>query len=229
MMLRFMQLKLIVLLLCSFVITGCKASDTAQKPTNTDALRTVQPSPTATTSPSVPSTQQGPLATDSTEVKPKLDACATLTSQDIQSIQGEALKETKLSEKSADGFNVSQCFFTLPTFTNSISLAITQRAEGAAARDPRQFWKENFHHDKERTNDGDRERDRGKDEGEESRPPLKISGIGDEAFWMASRAAGILYVLKGSSYIRISIGGRGDQQTRITKSKALARKVIDRL
>jgi len=222
-MLRFMQLKLIVLLLCSFVITGCKASDTAQKPTNTDALRTVQPSPTATTSPSVPSTQQGPVAIDSTEVKPKLDACATLTSQDIQSIQGEALKETKLSEKSADGFNVSQCFFTLPTFTNSISLAITQRADGPGARDPRKFWKDAFHRDKDR----DREKDR--EEEEESRPPQKITGIGDEAFWIASPAAGVLYVLKGPRYIRISIGGPADQQTKIKKSKALARKVIDRL
>ena len=144
-----------------------------------------------------------------------------LTSQDIESVQGEAVKETKLSESSANGFNVTQCFFTLPTFTNSISLVITQRAEGPGARDPKQFWKENFHDEKER--------DRGKEEGEESRPPQKISGIGDEAFWMASRAAGILYVLKGSSYIRISIGGPGDQQTKIKKSKALARKVIDRM
>src|ERR1044071_4782611 len=101
----------------------------------------------------------------------KVDACAMLTSQEIESVQGETLKDTKLSESSADGLNVSQCFFTLPTFTNSISLVVTQRAEGAGARDPREFWKENFHDDKERTKDGDRKTDRGKEEGEESRPP----------------------------------------------------------
>jgi hypothetical protein len=150
-----------------------------------------------------------------------------LTSQDIASVQGEPLKETKLSESSADGFNVSQCFFTLPTFTNSISLAVTQRAEGAGARDPRQFWKDTFHQDKEQKKDRDPEKDR-EEEGEE-RPPQKISGIGDEAFWMASPAAGMLYVLKGSSYVRISVGGRGNQQSKIKKSKALAQKVIDRL
>jgi len=221
-----MELRLIVLLSFFVVVIGCTRSETSRTVTNTDALRSAQPSPTprAASSP-----EQRTMAATSPQVKPKLDACAMLTSQDIESVQGEGLKETKLSESSAEGFNVSQCFFTLPTFTDSISLAITQRAEGTGARDPRQFWKQNFHQDKERASDGDRERGREKEEGEESRPPLKISGIGDEAFWMASRAAGILYVLKGSSYIRISIGGRGDQQTRITKSKALARKVIDRL
>ena len=189
----------IVLLLSLSVVTGCRRSEIDQKASATSAA--------------VPSPSQ---------VKPKLDACAMLTSQEIESIQGEKLKDTKLSETSADGLNVSQCFFTLPTFTNSISLVVTQRADGAGARDPRQFWKDTFHRDKEP------EKDRGEEEGE-SRPPQKISGIGDEAFWMTSPAAGILYVLKGSSFIRISIGGREDQQTRIKKSKALAQKVIDRL
>lgn len=223
-----MQLRLNVLLLFLFVVTACARSETSQKVTNTNALRTEQPSPTPASSSAAPSPDQRTTAAASPHLKPKLDACAMLTSQDIESVQGEALKETKLSERSADGFNVSQCFFTLPTFTNSISLAITQRAEGPGARDPRQFWKDNFHTEKERNDDGDRERDRRKEEGEEW-PPQKIPGIGDEAFWMASPAAGMLYVLKGSSYVRISIGGRGNQQTKIKKSKALAQKVIDRL
>jgi hypothetical protein len=143
----------------------------------------------------------------------------------LASVQGEALKETKLSESSAGRLKFTQCFFTLPTFTNSISLMVTQRGEGPGARDPRQFWKDTFHEDKERKKD--REKDR-EEEGEE-RPPQKISGNGEEAFWMASPAASVLYVLKGDSYVRISIGGPGNQQTRIKKSKALAQKVIDRL
>ena len=221
-----MQLKLI-LLLCLLFVTGCRRSETSQKVTNADARQTEHPSPTSTTSPATPSTPEPTTAaSDSPKVKPKLDACAMLTSQEIQSIQGEALKETKLSERSSEGFYISQCFFTLPTFTNSISLAVTQRADGPGARDPRKFWKDNFHRDKERNKERDRERE---EEGEESRPPQKITGIGDEAFWMASPAAGILYILKGDSYVRISIGGRADQQTKIKKSKALARKVIDRL
>jgi hypothetical protein len=205
-----MQLRLIVLLLSIFVVTGCGRAETSQ---------TERASATPPTSAATPSPQQTTTVAASPQAKPKLDACAMLTSEEIKSIQGEGLKETKLSQGSADGLNVSQCFFTLPTFTNSISLAVTQRADGPGARDPRQFWKETFH---------EGEKDRKEEEGE-SRPPQKISGIGDEAFWMKSRAAGILYVLKGSSYIRISIGGRGDQQAEIRKSKALAQKVIDRL
>lgn len=224
-----MQLRLIVLVLCLFVVNGCARSETSQTATNTNVPLSEQPSPAPATTAAESSPQQGTTAASSPQLKPKLDACAMLTSQEIQSIQGESLKETKLSESSANGLHVSQCFFTLPTFTNSISLAITQRAAGPGARDPREFWKDTFHSGKEPKNDRDRDKDRGKEEGEESKPPQKISGIGDEAFWTASRAAGVLYVLKGSSYLRISIGGRGDQQAEIRKSKALAQKVVDRL
>lgn len=217
--------RLIVLLLSLFLVNGCARSGTSQTETNTNALRREYHSPSPATSAVASSPQQSSAAASSPQLKPKLDACAMLTSEEIQSIQGEALKEAKLSESSGNGLRVSQCFFSLPTFTNSISLAITQKADGPGARDPKEFWKDTFHSGKQRNNGDDRE----KDEGEESRPPQKITGIGDEAFWMASRAAGILYVLKNSSYIRISIGGGGDQQTKIGKSKALARKVIDRL
>src|ERR1041385_6295649 len=211
----FLKRGMIVLLLYLFVVNGSARSGMSQTaiPTNSE-----QPSPTLAAS----------TATSAPQGKPKLDACAMLTSEEIQSIQGEAFKEAKLSESSANGLHVSQCFFALPTFTNSISLVFTQKADGPGARDPKQFWKDTFHSGKEQKHDGDRERDREKEEGE-ARPPQKISGIGDEAFWMTSPAAGILYVLKGSTYVRISIGGRGDQQTKIKKSKALAQKVIDRL
>jgi hypothetical protein len=224
-----MQLRSIVLLLSLFVVNGCARSGTSQTATNTNVLQSEHPSPAPAASAAAPSPQQGTTAASSAQLKPRLDACAMLTSQEIQSIQGEGLKESKLSESSANGLHVSQCFFALPTFTNSISLAITQRAAGPGARDPREFWKDTFHSGKEPKNDGDRKKDREKEEGEKSKPPQQISGIGDEAFWTASRTAGVLYVLKGSSYLRISIGGRGDQQTELSKSKALAQKVIARL
>ena len=207
------SLWMIVFLLFLSVMAGCRRSAIDQK-----ALAT---------STATPSVQQQTTVAGPDPVKPKLNACAMLTSQEIESIQAETLKETRLNESSADGLNVSQCFFTLPTFTKSISLVISQRADGPGAHDPRQIWRETFDRDKKPPKDRNRERDR--EEGEESRPPQKISGIGDEAFWMTSPAAGILYVLKGSTYIRISIGGREDQQTKIRKSTALARKVIDRL
>jgi hypothetical protein len=170
--------------------------------------------------------------------KAKVDACALLTSQEIQSIQGEPVKETKLSGQLSGGLNVSQCFFTLPTFTNSVSLLVAQRGDGAGAQDPREFWHSTFREgesaerEKEKEHEGDRDRDkkkRGEEEEEESAPPEKIAGIGDEAYWMGSRVGGALYVLKGNSYVRISIGGAAAHTDKIKKSKALAEKALARL
>src|SRR6185503_19070133 len=143
-------------------------------------------------------------------VKGKIDACALLTSQEIQSIQGEGLKETKPSGAAQSGLNISQCFFSLPTFTNSINLAVTQKGDGAGARDPKEFWEERFEKryenereerqrektgvDRDRETKQARSREREEEE-EEGAPPEKIEGVGDEAFWTGSRVGGALYVL----------------------------------
>jgi hypothetical protein len=181
------------------------------------------------------------LPATAAETKPALDACALLTSKEIESVQGEATKETKLTGQSTGGFSISQCFFTLPTFTNSVSLLVAQRGGGAGAHDPKEFWRDTFHEDKgkekerekekdrDRDREGDRDKKRGGEEEEEGAPPQKISGIGDDAYWTGSRVGGTLYVLKGNAYLRISIGGPADQATKIKKSKALAQKALARL
>src|SRR2546423_162018 len=66
-------------------------------------------------------------------------------------------------------------------------------------------------------------------EEEEGAPPEPVSGIGDEAFWTGGRVGGALYVLKGNAFIRISVGGPGDEAAKIEKLKALARKALPRL
>ncbi|MEO7970621.1 MAG: hypothetical protein ABI698_04925 [bacterium] len=162
-----------------------------------------------------------------------------LDSKEIQTVQGEAVKETKLSGQAGGGLQISQCFFTLPTFSNSISLLVAQKGDGADAKDPRDFWRETFQKgsagEKERERDKkDRDKDkkagsRGEEEEDEGAPPQKVAGVGDDAFWIGSRVGGALYVLKGSAYLRISIGGSGDQTSKINKSKTLAQKAIARL
>jgi hypothetical protein len=178
--------------------------------------------------PGEPATQR--VVAPGTE-KPKIDACVLLTSKEIQSVQSEPIKETKLTGRVDGGFNVSQCFFTLPTSSNSISLSVTQRGEGANARDPKQVWQNTFHRKKDGQKARDREeKEKRADSEEEGAGPFqKIAGIGDEAFWMGSRVGGALYVLKGNSYIRISVGGSGDESVKIKKSKSLAQKIIARL
>lgn len=180
---------------------------------------------------------------ESEKPKGRIDACTLLSSKEIQAIQGEPLQETKSSTKVEGGFGVSQCFFSLPTFTNSISLVVMQRGDGPGARDPKEFWREHFSNvdtdseAREKDRDQDREKDReprnqGRaeaEEGEESAKAVKISYVGDEAFWGGNPVGGALYVLKGSVFVRVSVGGSSEQQAQINKARALARIVLKHL
>jgi len=216
---------------------GCQNSNTTQSPGNNSGNSEIR---TATSSPVQPGSPAA--AQVATAVKPKVDACALLNSKEIEAVQGEALKETKLSGQAGGGLQISQCFFTLPTFSNSISLLVAQKGDGADAKDPKDFWRETFQKGVTEEKDRERERERDKkdrdkdkkaagrgEEEEESTPPQKVSGVGDDAFWVGSRVGGAIYVLKGNAYIRISVGGSGDQASKINKSKTLARKAIARL
>jgi hypothetical protein len=216
-----MRSEQIIVLLSLLIITGC-SSGTTQQPVVVEIA-----------SPSSASPASQPVSSEAVAVKPRIDACALLTSKEIESVQRESLKETKLTGQSAGGFSISQCFFTLPTFTNSISLLVAQKGEGSGANDPKEYWRDTFHEDKGKDKGEDRdrsgERDKRKGEEEEGAPPLKVSGVGDEAYWVGSRVGGALYVLKGNAYVRISIGGPPDRATKIRKSKTLAQKALARL
>lgn len=159
-----------------------------------------------------------PSATPSVPVAPAdSDACALLTKEEIQAVQGEPFKETKPSQKSSAGLIVSQCYFELPTPVNSVVITVTRKSEGG--RDPSDSWQEIFHREKapERKEEG------------EGKEPAKVEGLGDEAFWTGNRVGGALFVLKGNCYLRISVGGAGDQAEKIEKSKALAASALKRL
>jgi Protein of unknown function (DUF1573) len=158
--------------------------------------------------------------------KGKIDACSLLTSNDIQSVQGEPLKQGTASGTAGPGLSVSQCYFSLPTSSNSISLMVVQKGDGADAQDPKQQWKKMF----DAALQGEKERAKESDSGrEKSSPPEKIAGVGDEAYWSANRVGGELFVLKGDAYIRISVGGADDKAGKLKKSKALAEDVLKHL
>ena len=207
------------------IIVGCSKSAPPTSSTTTVA-------PLNTTSP-ISSAPAGEASGN------KIDACALLTSKDLQAVQGEALKETKSSTRADGGFLISQCLYTLPTFSNSISVLVAQKGGSAGARDPKEFWKETFHRadrdgkEKEKEKDKDKDRDGAKTQGgseeEEHVLPDKIEGVGDEAFWTGNRVGGALYALKGNTYIRVSVGGPGNQAAKIKKAKALAQIILKRL
>lgn len=156
-----------------------------------------------------------------------IDACALLTSAEIEAIQGSAVqgsavKDAKSSAKTEGGITTSQCYFTLARSADSIVLTISSRANNAQARGPRQVWNETFHRvAKKKT---------GRDGKEKITPrPEKIEGLGDEAFWTGLRFGGTLHVLKGETNIRISVGGPGGEDTQLQRLKSLAEIILPRL
>ena len=130
------------------------------------------------------------------------NACEVLTRADLAAVQGEAYAGTKHSSRGT----TSQCFYQLPSFTSSVSLDLT--------RNGRELWVENF----------DPEHPERK-----KHPPRAVKGVGDEAFWVGGHMTGSLYVRKGDAVVRVSVGGKGSEEEKIARSKALAKKALTRM
>lgn len=145
----------------------------------------------------------------------EIDTCALLTAEEVAEILGEPLKSTKQSDESEGGLRVKQCFYEMPTFTNSVSLRLVQAAAGEDARDPRQVWEETFAPEKLK--------EAGK------RAPEPVPGIGDEAFWRSHRKGGALYVLSGNIYVRVAVENAEDKESKIRRCSEVARKALSRL
>jgi hypothetical protein len=225
-----------VLVFCAVVsMAGCSSSSTTQ-PSTTN--QTASPAQAAAATPAVstasPVTGETPAAITA---KPKVDACTLLTSDEIKAVQGEPVKDTKTSDRAAGDFLVTQCYYELPTTSNSISLTLTEGSGKTGAQSIKDYWEETFGKN-EKTSEREKERkkgtekakpERGGEEEEESAPLEPVRGIGDEAFWSASRVGGALYVIKRDHYIRISVGGKDNIETKLKKSKSLAQKALGRL
>ena len=155
----------------------------------------------------------------------KIDACTLLTSADIESVQGSPVVETKSSEHSEAGLRNSQCYFAAKQSSLSVSLVVAQADAGnPSGRTVKEYWKETFGPDAKKEKEGEEEeRER------EGAGPTEIEGVGEEAYWVGVRVGGALYAIKGQVFVRVSVGGPDDQKAKIEKSKALAKKALDRL
>lgn len=162
------------------------------------------------------------------------DACSLITNDEVQKVQQSPVKDAKSSKASDGRFLIGQCFYTTETFNKSVSLAITQRDTASEkAVDPETFWRETFAkyigHKPEKEGDEEKKKSLRESDEEGRQPPMKIDGIGEDAFWSANRMGGALYVLKNNVFIRVSVGGPETEDERIEKSKALAAKALSRL
>jgi hypothetical protein len=153
------------------------------------------------------------------------DPCSLVSKEEVESIQQTPVKDAKSSERSDGTFRISQCVYTASEFSKSVNLDLIQADPNEPRkRSPKDFWKEKFdpYEDEEpKTNRGD--------EKEKGVPPKKITGLGDEAYWVSNRFGAVLYILKGDAFISIDIGGPDDEETKLEKSKALAQKALQRL
>ena len=148
------------------------------------------------------------------------DACALVEKSEVAAVQGQPVGDAKSSRQEGEQFAVSQCFYQATPFDRSVSLALMQRGPKNADRDAmKEFWAR-FRARK----GGDEEEEEGNSEGAKS-----VAGVGDEAYWVGNGKVGVLYVLKGESVVRVSVGGPDDSKTKIEKSKKLAAKALKRL
>jgi len=162
----------------------------------------------------------------------RIDPCGLLTSADVAAVQGEPVQQTKPSNQPGTGLLMLQCLFRTTTPTKSVSLAIA----APSAMSPRAFWRKQFHPAQDAAKEKDSARaekrsvaERKEQEEEESTRPRAIAGLGEEAYWVGGPIAGALYVLKGNTFLRISVGGIREEPVRIEKSKALARIALKRM
>lgn len=153
------------------------------------------------------------------------DACNLVSKEEVESVQQTPVKDAKSSERSDGTFRISQCLYTAAEFSKSVNVDLIQADPNEPGkRSPKDFWKEKFdpYEDEEpKTNRGD--------EKEEGAASKKITGLGDEAFWVSNRFGGILYILKGGAFISIGIAGPDDEETKLQKSKVLGQKALQRL
>lgn len=175
-------------------------------------------------------------------------ACELLPQKELERIIGEPLKETKPSTPTTSPYKITQCYFVMNTPVNSVVLNVIRRGEGKGARDPMEFWAETFHRDNDWNKDADKEkREKGDkekkntgnakspapvregEEEEQKSKPLKVEGLGDEAYWTGNAIGGALFVLKGHVYLRISVGGKSDQQFKIDRCKEIAQVALANL
>lgn len=159
------------------------------------------------------------------------DACSLITQSDIASVQGVQAQRPQPSSQKYGDLIISQCYYTAVSADGrdnlSVHLQVIQPDSQSARRDPlKQFWKDQLDRDAKAQlrveNHQEAELEK------RIRAPVRVAGLGEEAFWLAGRRGGALYVLDRNRVLRVAVGDR-DAQAQIEKSKTLASKALRRL
>jgi len=144
------------------------------------------------------------------------NACQVLSARDVAAVQGARFKSAKLKETGTKEMQVSQCFYAMPRLSDSVSVDVMRGKTGA-------FWKTHFAGVREEQLASTKPRP------EREAHAIRVDGVGDAAVWSGNRLAGALYVMKGQTIVRVSVGGDAPQEQKIEKAKKLAARALRRL
>jgi hypothetical protein len=163
-----------------------------------------------------------------------LDACALIEKSEIASVQGAEVQQVQPTSQKNGDLHISQCYYTATSADGSKNLSVFFQLIQLDSRSARQdalkeFWKERFGRESTEKRREEKEEREGGEEEEAINAPVRVSGIGDEAFWLGTSRGGALYVLKKEKVLRVTVGGADDAKAQIDKSKTLAKKALARL
>ena len=247
-----MRLKLGFLLTVSLLLVCLSAcaspnssnSQTAANATNSTASQSggVLPARGANEAGAVAAPGASPTVTNGQPAATGIDACALMTNKEVAAIVGGAIKEAKSSQRNDGEFLMSQCFYTAEEFVRSVSLTVVQPDPANPTKQPQQYFTEKFR-DVGKKPEAEREKEHakatkgkkeaggehGEEEEEEGGNAERISGLGDQAFWVKSGPSASLYVLKKNQFLILSIGGGDAEPIRLKKTKALAQQALKRM
>lgn len=144
------------------------------------------------------------------------NACQVLSARDVAAVQGARFKSAKLKESGTKEMQVSQCFYALPRLSDSVSVDVMRG-------DTRGFWKKHF------ADVRDEHLASAKPRHEREAQAMRVAGVGDRAVWSGNRLAGALYVMKGETIVRVSVGGDAPREQKIERAKQLAARALRRL
>ena len=188
-----------------------------------------------TSSPGASSPVEQKAVEQSGRVESAIAACSLITSEEVATIQKATITEFKGGAGPSGSLVMSQCYYSAKEPNMSVSLAVIQPSPGSrTGSEARDYWEETMRGSSEQSagetqrEDKDQKSERG-EKGEKKNPLKEVEGVGEKAFWSGNRFGGALYVLKGDVFIRISVGGPDNEETKIEKSKGLAEKALGRL
>src|SRR5687767_1136917 len=147
-----MRIFSIAISLCVFTVAlaGCQSSDPHAASSSS--------SPVQSPGSSTPNATPSPIA-----LKSRIDPCALLTSDELKAVQSEALQTTLPSEREYGEYFIAQCYYQLPTITNSVVVNVTTPKE--RGKSVKEFWRSTH-----------AEAGRGKKPEEKESGPEKIAG-----------------------------------------------------